>query len=159
MGRVTANQRRMQGQRGNRANKGRPVGRGRLLAFGALSLAVVAVAAYFLWPAFRPIGSGSPGAVIVLLSMDGFYPQHIEAKVGEPITLRLVNRDTQFHTDGGGWHQLAIDEFSKDWQVPPETTREVTFTPTKSGTFEMYCDVCCGGRESPSMQGSLVVVS
>ncbi|MBI4339552.1 MAG: cupredoxin domain-containing protein [Chloroflexi bacterium] len=146
-------------QRGARANRGRPVGRGRVLAFGALTLAVLALAGYYLWPVVKPLGAGSPGAVTVQLSMNGFDPPRIVPKVGEPITLRLVNKDTPFHTDGGGWHQLGIDEFSIDLMVPPEKTREFTFTPTRSGNFEMYCDTCCGGRESPTMQGRLIVAS
>ena len=93
----------------------------------------------------------------VQLSMGGFNPSRIEARAGEPLTLRLVNRDNRFHTDGGGWHQFAIDELDVDVKVPPLKTQEFTFTPGESGTFEFYCDVCCGGRENPYMQGTLTV--
>ncbi|MBI4200261.1 MAG: cupredoxin domain-containing protein [Chloroflexi bacterium] len=132
----------------------------RAATFGLTVLVVLGTAAYFLWPALKPLEEGNPGAVTVQLSMAGFAPFRIEAKTGEPLTLRFVNRDTQFHTDGGGWHQFAIDELdSLDVKVPPQTTKEFTFTPGKAGEFEFYCDVCCGGRENPAMVGTLAVRS
>jgi heme/copper-type cytochrome/quinol oxidase subunit 2 len=91
--------------------------------------------------------------------MGGFNPSRIEARVGEPITLRLVNKDNRFHTDGGGWHQLAIDELGVDVRVPPLKTKEFTFTPNEARTYEFYCDVCCGGRQNPYMRGTLIVRS
>lgn len=132
-------------------------GRVRLFAFGAIVLVVLAAAVYFLWPAVKPAGGDSPGAISVQPSMGGFIPSRLEARLGEPITIRLVNKDDQFHTDGGGWHQFAIDELGVNVKVPPLTTQEFTFTPTKSGTFGFYCEVCCGGKENPYMWGTLVV--
>ena len=144
------------GKRPPRAQR-REAGRRALGAvFGAIVLVVLALAAYLLWPAVRPSG-GAPGAVTVQLSMGGFSPSRLEGRAGEPLTLRLVNRDNRFHTDGGGWHQFAIDELGVNVQVPPLATQEFTFTPSRGGTFQFYCDVCCGGRENPSMVGTLVV--
>lgn len=91
--------------------------------------------------------------------MGGFSPSRIQAKAGDPITLRFVNEDSQFHTDGGGWHQFAIDDLGVNVKVPPSKTQEFTFTPTTDGTFEFYCDVCCGGKENPSMVGTLTVTT
>ncbi|MBI2166008.1 MAG: cupredoxin domain-containing protein [Chloroflexi bacterium] len=132
-------------------------GRIRLLAFGTIALVVLGLAAYFLWPAMRPTGGGSPGAVTVQLSMGGFDPNHIEGRAGEPLTLRLVNKDTPLHTDGGGWHQLAFENLRIDVNVPPETTQEFTFTPATKGSYRFYCSVCCGGKENPYMWGTLEV--
>ncbi|MBI2872558.1 MAG: cupredoxin domain-containing protein [Chloroflexi bacterium] len=128
-----------------------------LAVFGAVVVVVLGAAAFFLWPAVKPAGGGTPGAITIQPTMAGFFPSQIEGRAGEPLTIRLVNKDTQFHTDGGGWHQFAIDELRVDEKIPPETTQEVTFTPGVAGTYQFYCDVCCGGRESPSMQGTLVV--
>ncbi|MBI4338248.1 MAG: cupredoxin domain-containing protein [Chloroflexi bacterium] len=149
---------RQKGQRKKTGHRGSP-GRGRIIAFGTLTVVVLAAAAFFLWPAFRSSTSATPGAIPVQLSMGGFDPSRVEARVGETVTLRLVNRDNGFHTDGGGWHQLASDELGIDWKVGPLKTQEFTFTPTKSGTFQFYCDICCGGRENPYMQGTLEVRS
>ncbi|MBI4311014.1 MAG: cupredoxin domain-containing protein, partial [Chloroflexi bacterium] len=95
----------------------------------------------------------SPGALTIEFSMSGFSPSRLVARAGEPVTLRLVNKDSKFHTDGGGWHQFAIDDLGIDVKLPPSKTQDFTFTAAKSGNFEFYCDVCCGGRENPSMQG------
>ncbi len=129
----------------------------RIIAFGIVALAVLAAAAYFLWPVVKPSGPVTPGAVTVQLSMGGFNPSRIEAREGKPLILHLVNKDNRFHTDGGGWHQFAIDELGVDVRVPPLKAQEFTFTPTESGTFEFYCDVCCGGRQNPYMVGALIV--
>ena len=129
----------------------------RLALFAAISLAVLTVAAYFLWPAVRPGEPGTPGVGTVVLTMEGFIPNHIEGRAGEPLTLRLVNNDTKFHTDGGGWHQLAFEALRIDVNVPPETTQEFNFTPASPGTYRFYCSVCCGGKENPSMWGTLEV--
>ncbi|MBI3460116.1 cupredoxin domain-containing protein, partial [Candidatus Acetothermia bacterium] len=40
-----------------------------------------------------------------------------------------------------------------------KSTAEATFTPTKPGTYEFYCNICCGGKANPSMQGKLIVES
>jgi heme/copper-type cytochrome/quinol oxidase subunit 2 len=29
--------------------------------------------------------------------------------------------------------------------------------PDRPGTYVMYCDTCCGGKESPSMRGTIVI--
>jgi plastocyanin len=89
--------------------------------------------------------------------MSGFSPSRIDAQAGVPLTLRFVNDDTRFHTDGGGWHQFAIDELGVDVKIAPQSTQEVTITPSASGSYEFYCNVCCGGRQNPYMVGTLTV--
>lgn len=126
--------------------------------FAALSLSVVIAAGYLLWPAFR-LGSlfGSAQAVEIAVSMSGFYPERIKARVGQPLTIRMINKDNQFHSDGGGWHQFAIDELGIDFRVPPLATKDFAFIPDKPGTYGFYCDVCCGGKDNPYMHGQLIV--
>lgn len=130
-----------------------------LIVFGGVVLVVLGVGAYLLWPALKPVGGGAPGAVTIQPSMAGFSPARIEARVGQPVTIRLVNKDDKYHTDGGGWHQFAIDELGLDVKVSPSSTKEFTFTPTQTGIFGFYCSVCCGGKENPYMWGTLVVGS
>lgn len=85
--------------------------------------------------------------------------KRIEAKVGQPITVNLRSLDTPYHSDGGGKHQFAINELDVSIIAPPKGIAQATFTPTKSGTYQFYCDICCGGRANPSMQGELVVTA
>ena len=130
--------------------------RKRAVIFGVIASVVVALAGYLLWRAFAPVPSAAAD-VRIQTTMEGFAPPVIRAKVGKPLTIQLINRDTRFHTDGGGWHQFAIDELGVNAKVRPESTELVTLTPTRAGTYEFYCDVCCGGKESPSMRGRLEV--
>lgn len=92
-------------------------------------------------------------------AMDGFSSSRIEAKVGEPLTVQLRSLNTPYHTDGGGKHQFAIDELGVNIVAPPKGVSEAMFTPDKPGTYTFYCDICCGGRANPSVQGTLVVTA
>jgi len=96
-------------------------------------------------------------AINVRLSMSGFSPNVIEGNVGEPIKLYLINMDNQYHADGGGWHQLASDELNFDFNIPPKGEKLVSITADKPGEYLFYCDVCCGGKENPDMQGTIII--
>ena len=93
----------------------------------------------------------------IAAGMDGFDKKEIRVKVGEPVTIRLTSMDNSAHTDGGGKHQWAVDELGANVVAQPESSNTVTFTPKKSGTYTFYCDICCGGRANPTMNGQIVV--
>ena len=97
------------------------------------------------------------GAQAVVISMAGFSPDRVTVPAGQPITLSIENPDSQFHTDGGGWHQFAIDTLRLDVRVAPHATKTVTLPALSAGRYEFYCDICCGGRANPSMIGILEV--
>jgi heme/copper-type cytochrome/quinol oxidase subunit 2 len=41
-----------------------------------------------------------------------------------------------------------------------ESRVPVTFTaPARPGEYEIVCDTCCGGRENPTMRGTIIVES
>ncbi len=101
--------------------------------------------------------SDAPDARTVVISMGGFTPGRLTIPAGQPATLVLVNPDSQFHTDGGGWHQFAIDTLHIDARISPHSQQTVTLGPLPAGTYEFYCDVCCGGRSNPTMRGILEV--
>ena len=139
------------------AAAGDPSRRG-VLAFSLIAGGAFAGAGYFLWPAIRQISlGGDPEERVVSVSMSGFAPNRLTIRAGQKITLQLVNKDNSLHTDGGGWHQFAIDELGLDFRVPPLTTSLVSFTADKPGTYDFYCGVCCGGKANPYMHGDLVV--
>jgi plastocyanin len=120
---------------------------------------VLVVAAGFLRPLLRSQAAGQEESNVVYVEayMSGFSVKRIEAKVGQPITVRLRSMDTSAHLDGGGKHQLAIDELGVNIIAPPKGVSEATFTPTQPGTYTFYCDICCGGRANPTMRGDFVV--
>jgi heme/copper-type cytochrome/quinol oxidase subunit 2 len=98
-----------------------------------------------------------PAVVDVSIDMKGFDRDTIRVRAGEPVTIRLTSLDGPFHLDGGGQHQLAIDELGLDIIAPARGSASATFTATEPGTYTFYCDICCGGRANPTMIGALVV--
>ena len=98
-----------------------------------------------------------PDVVDVAIDMKGFDTSEIRVRAGESVTIRLTSLDGPFHLDGGGKHQLAIDELGVDIIAPARDTASATFILAKPGTYEFYCDICCGGRANPTMIGTLVV--
>lgn len=131
----------------------------RAIAFAVIGLGVLGLAGYFLVTAFmKPTLQPMAGKVIDLTAdMSGFDTKEIRLNVGEPVTIRLTSLDNSHHTDGGGKHQWAVDELGVSIIAPPEGTNFATFTPTQAGTYTFYCDICCGGRANPTMQGTLIV--
>ncbi len=130
----------------------------RAVAFVVITLFVLGAAGYLLASAFSP-KTPPPDARIIDVSADmsGFSMKEIRVKAGQPATVRLTSLDNSHHTDGGGQHQWAVDDLKVNIVAPPEGSNWATFTPDKPGTYTFYCDICCGGRANPTMQGTLVV--
>ena len=127
--------------------------------FGVIIIGVLGLAGFYLVKAFfRPAPEPMAGNVIdVEASMSGFDQTEIHVKAGEPVTIRLTSLDNSHHTDGGGKHQWAVDELGVDIIAQPESSNYMTFTPDKPGTYTFYCDICCGGKANPTMNGQLIV--
>jgi heme/copper-type cytochrome/quinol oxidase subunit 2 len=133
-------------------------------AFTAILSTVVVAVVYFLAPVFAPKESGiteSANAKVVNIqaAMDGFDMQEIHVKVGETVKVNLRSLDNEHHTDGGGKHQFAIDELDVNIVTMPLSVNSGTFVASKAGTFTFYCDICCGGKANPTMNGKLIVES
>jgi len=125
-----------------------------LISAGVLGLAGSLIRSAFV----RPIPPPMAGTVIeVAADMSGFDPTEIRIRAGQPVTIRVTSLDNSHHTDGGGQHQWAVDELRVNIVAPPEGTSYATFTPDRPGEYVFYCDICCGGRANPSMQGRLIV--
>ncbi|MCL4394276.1 MAG: cupredoxin domain-containing protein [Chloroflexi bacterium] len=134
----------------------------RLGAFTAIVVAVVLAVTYLLAPVFAPTTAGiadigKTQVVNLQAGMDGFDMQEIHIKAGEPVKVNLRSLDNEFHTDGGGRHQFAIDALGVNMIAPPMSVASATFTPTQPGTYTFYCDICCGGKANPAMNGTLIV--
>jgi cytochrome c oxidase subunit II len=131
------------------------------IIFGVIVVGVLLLAGSLLVSAFsRPKLATLTGNVIdIAADMSGFDMEVVRVKVGEPVTIRLTSLDNSHHTDGGGKHQWAVDELGLDLVTGPESSNTLTFTPDKPGSYEFYCDICCGGRANPTMQGLLIVES
>lgn len=102
----------------------------------------------------RPDGTGVPA---VRMSMAGFEPQVIHATAGEQLTIELWTTDAAAHLEGG-IHTLISDELDIYEELPAESRRTVTLQmPPEPGTYDIYCDTCCGGKAAPTMHGRLHV--
>ena len=131
----------------------------RSVVFAVIVVGVLGLAGYYLYSAFfRSAPPQMAGNVIdVAADMSGFDKPEIKVKAGEPVTIRLTSLDNSHHTDGGGKHQWAIEELDVDIVAQPESSNYATFTPDKPGEYTFYCDICCGGRANPTMNGTLIV--
>ncbi|MDA8202673.1 MAG: cupredoxin domain-containing protein [Chloroflexi bacterium] len=137
----------------------RPDRRLRLALFSGIALVVGALAVSLVVSRLQPPGATDATALQVHTSMGGFEPAALAVKAGQEVRIELANMDTQFHADGGGWHEFAVDELGVDWKVGPEESRVFTLTAPAAGTYTWYCGICCGGRDNPSMRGTLTVTA
>jgi heme/copper-type cytochrome/quinol oxidase subunit 2 len=133
-------------------------------AFVIATLAILGIAAFLVVSPLRAVrgpasNAAAPAGEIrqVMVNMAGFDPRTLRVRAGQPFTVRLVNPDSQFHTDGGGWHQFRIEKLDVDVRIPPKSERSQTFARLAPGTYEFYCDICCGGKENPEMRGVIEV--
>jgi heme/copper-type cytochrome/quinol oxidase subunit 2 len=132
----------------------------RLVTFAALALLVAGVAIALVVSRLQGPGGTDATAVAVHASMGGFDPSALTVKAGTPVRIELSSMDTSMHSDGGGWHQFAIDDLGVNFKVGPLSSEVFEFTaPAKPGTYTWYCDICCGGKENPSMRGTLSVAA
>lgn len=105
----------------------------------------------------RALDENKDADLKIVVSMGGFDPPTIYANAGETLTIQLVNPDNSFHSDGGGWHQLASDELDFDFRIAPKSEKIIKIKADKPGEYAIYCDICCGGKENPYMQGKIIV--
>jgi len=126
-----------------------------LILGGAGALVAVALLLAVIPLLQRPAAPGLTTRTVII-SMAGFTPSRLRAPANQPITLTLVNTDSKFHTDGGV-HQFAIDALNLDVRIAPRAQEVITLGPLRPGRYQFYCDICCGGRENPTMLGTLEV--
>jgi heme/copper-type cytochrome/quinol oxidase subunit 2 len=94
------------------------------------------LAGFLLFNAFyQPSLPVAENVIDIATDMGGFDKEEIRVKVGEPVTIRLRSLDNSMHTDGGGKHQWAVDEFNVNVIAPPLGTTMATFTPTTTGEY------------------------
>ncbi len=138
----------------------------RQVAFGLVVVAVLAIGGYL---AIADLAGqrGVPttvDAIPVRLSMAGFTPSNIRVPAGRTVALELWTTDAAAHLHNGV-HTMINEALGINEELPAagptgESRKVVTITtPSKAGVYDIYCDTCCGGRESPSMHGTLTVTT
>jgi plastocyanin len=94
------------------------------------------------------IGDTNSKKITVIGSSFKFAPSEIRVKKGDVVTINFQN--------SGGMHDFVIDEFNvKSKRISGGETDTVTFTASKTGTFEYYCSV--GNHREMGMHGNLIV--
>lgn len=134
-------------------------GRVRKLAFGGIVVAVLVVGGALAFGDFldRPAAGATAGVIDVQSSMAGFAPGEIKVKAGETVTLNWWTDDAAAHLEGGV-HTMVAPDLGLYEELPAEGTRLVTWTaPDKPGTYDVWCETCCGGKDSPTMHGKIIV--
>ncbi len=129
------------------------------ILFVVIIIAIFGSAAYLVMSKSASQEPEDKEAIKMTISMSGFEPNVLKAKVGQPVKINLINPDNSMHTDGGGIHNFVLTAglANVNLTVLPESQKVFSFTPTQTGEYHWYCDSCCGGKENPSMHGTLIV--
>jgi cytochrome c oxidase subunit 2 len=132
-------------------------------AFVLIVAGVLAVGGYLAFGDFlgQRGATTTADAISVQSSMAGFGPT-IHVKAGQAVKLDWWTNDAAAHLNRGV-HTMISDELGLYEELPAagpsgESRKLVAFTaPMKTGEYDIYCDTCCGGKESPAMHGKIVV--
>lgn len=133
-------------------------------AFVAIVVAVLGGGVYLAaGDLFGQRGSASTvDAIPVRLSMAGFTPAEVRVPAGQRVAIELWTTDAAPHLQDGV-HTMISDELGIYEELaaagPAGESRRVVeiTTPTTPGTYDIYCNTCCGGKDSPTMHGTLIV--
>ena len=93
-------------------------------------------------------GRTASNEVTITMKEMAFRQSEITVTAGQPVTLRLVNRD-------GYAHAFDIDEFNIHTPLAANETLEIRFTPEKPGQYPFYCG--SPGHQMAGMVGTLIV--
>jgi heme/copper-type cytochrome/quinol oxidase subunit 2 len=133
-------------------------------AFVAVAVTVLAAGVYLAAGDLfgQRSAASTANAIPVRMSMAGFTPGDIRVPAGETVALELWTTDAAPHLQNGV-HTMISDELGIYEELPAagmsgESRRVVELTtPAQPGTYDIYCDTCCGGKDSPTMHGKLIV--
>jgi uncharacterized cupredoxin-like copper-binding protein len=89
-----------------------------------------------------------PNEATITMKEMAFVQSEITVKAGQPVTLRLVNRD-------GYAYAFDMDDFDIHTLLAANETAELSFTPEIPGRYPFYCS--SPGHEMAGMAGTLIV--
>ena len=131
--------------------------RAKRFLFAGLVVGVLAVGAILAFGDFFNRPAAAAGTIEVQSSMAGFTPSVITVKAGDTVTLDWWTQDAAVHLHDGV-HTMISPDLGLNEKLPAESRRSVGWTvPNKPGTYDVWCDSCCGGKDSPTMHGKIVV--
>jgi plastocyanin len=131
--------------------------RARPFVFGLIVVGVLAAGAVLAFGDFLNRPTAAAGTIDVQSSMAGFTPSEIRVKAGTIATLDWWTQDAAVHLENGV-HTMIAPELGLNEALPAEGRRLVVWqVPDKPGEYDVYCDSCCGGFDSPDMHGKIVI--
>jgi len=126
-------------------------------AFGAIAAVVLLGGLWLAFGNFLTRPAAATGSISVQSSMAGFTPAEIHVKAGSTVTLDWWTEDAAMHLQNGV-HTMISPELGLNEALAAEGRRAVAWTvPNKPGTYDVWCDSCCGGKANPQMHGKIVV--
>ena len=132
-------------------------GRIRAIAFVGITVAVLGFGAFLAFGDFLNRPAAAAGSIDVQSSMAGFTPSVIRVKAGSTVTLDWWTQDAAVHLTGGV-HTMVSPDLGLYQELPAESRRQVVWSvPDKPGEYDVWCESCCGGKDSPTMHGKIVV--
>lgn len=128
------------------------------LVFGGLVLGVLGIGGFLAFGDFFNRPAAPAGEISIQSSMAGFTPSTITVKAGATVTLDWWTQDAAPHLTGGV-HTMVSTDLGLYETLPAESRKTVTWTvPNKPGTYDVWCESCCGGKDAPQMHGKIVIV-
>ena len=129
----------------------------RKVAFGAIVAVVLVVGGFLAFGDFLDRPTAAAGTIDVQSSMAGFTPSEIRVTAGETVTMNWWTDDAAVHLQGGV-HTMVAPELGLNEALPAENSRMFIWqVPDRPGTYDVYCETCCGGKDSPTMHGKIVI--
>jgi len=129
----------------------------RKVGFGGTAIVVLAIGGMLAFGDFldRPVGQA--GVIDIQSSMAGFTPSEIRVVAGSTVSLNWWTQDASMHLQGGV-HTMIAPDLDMYETLRAESSRMISWTvPDRPGTYDVYCDTCCGGKDSPTMHGRIVI--
>lgn len=99
-------------------------------------VALIGIVATYLAIAPQVKAQDAPHRIEIAAKRFDFSPADITVKKGEPVTLVLTSKDVD--------HGLKFRDLNVVVNAKKGETKEVTFTPDKTGVFTGQCSVFCG---------------
>ena len=81
-----------------------------------------------------PVGADGVQRATIVLDSYSYTPNHLVVEAGKPVELTLTSVTTITP------HNFIIRELSVDQDLSAGKTVVVSFTPTQTGVFPIYCD-------------------
>jgi plastocyanin len=129
----------------------------RAIAFVGVTVAVLGFGAFLAFGDFLNRPTAAAGSIDVQSSMAGFTPSVIRVRAGSTVTLDWWTQDAAVHLTGGV-HTMVAPDLGLYQELPAESRRQVVWNvPDKPGEYDVWCESCCGGKDSPAMHGKIVV--